>query len=77
MGRVPRRQEAALGQAHGEIRGKAFAVSGDIHGSFASVEEGVACLTTPAISSQGIKDGARDIAVASGFTETSAIYRTS
>src|SRR5207344_727066 len=48
---------------------------GDIHASFASVEQGVACLTTPAISSNSVKNGARDIALAAGFAETDPIYR--
>jgi alkaline phosphatase D len=50
-------------------------VSGDIHASFASVEGGVSCLTTPAISSNSVKAGARSVALAAGFDEMSAIYR--
>jgi alkaline phosphatase D len=50
-------------------------VSGDIHASFASVEEGVVCLTTPAISSNPVKAGAKSVAIAAGFDESSAIYR--
>jgi alkaline phosphatase D len=50
-------------------------VSGDIHASFASVEQGVACLTGPAISSETVKNGASKVAVASGFDPASSVYR--
>jgi len=53
----------------------ALVVSGDIHASFASVEGGVPCLTTPAISSGSIQAGARAVAVGAGFSEDSAVYR--
>ncbi len=71
----PNRKRELLGKLAAATGGKAIAVSGDIHASFASVEQGVACLTTPAISSDSVKAGARSVAQAAGFDETSAVYR--
>jgi len=71
----PNRRRALLAKLAGTAGGKAIAVSGDIHASFASVEGGVSCLTTPAISSNSVKAGARSVALAAGFDEMSAIYR--
>ncbi len=55
--------------------GKALVVSGDIHASFASVEDGVACLTAPAISSQSVKGGAAAVVTGAGFEPSSAVYK--
>src|SRR5205823_3443764 len=40
----PNQKRALLGKLAATAGGKAFTVAGDIHASFASVEEGVACL---------------------------------
>jgi len=50
-------------------------ISGDIHSSFASVEQGVPTLTTPAISSTPVKDLAGGAVIGAGFPATSAVYR--
>jgi alkaline phosphatase D len=71
----PNRRHALLQKLAATGGGKVITVSGDIHASFASVEQGVACLTTPAISSNSVKAGAKGVALASGFDENSAIYR--
>jgi alkaline phosphatase D len=71
----PNRRRALLQKLAATGGGKVITVSGDIHASFASVEQGVACLTTPAISSNSVKAGARGVALAAGFDENSAVYR--
>ncbi len=71
----PTRRRELLAKLGATAGGKAFAVSGDIHSSFASVEGGVACLTAPAISSLSVQGGARLVALGAGFDETSSIYR--
>jgi alkaline phosphatase D len=71
----PNRRKALLEQLSQVAGGKALVLSGDIHAAFASVENGVACLTTPAISSQSIKGGAAGVAVSAGFDPTSAVYK--
>jgi alkaline phosphatase D len=50
-------------------------ISGDIHASFASVEEGVPTLTAPAISSSSIKEEAATAVQGAGFAQGSAIFR--
>jgi alkaline phosphatase D len=50
-------------------------ISGDIHASFASVEEGVPTLTAPAISSSSIKEEAATAVQGAGFAPGSAIFR--
>ncbi len=50
-------------------------ISGDIHSSFASVEQGVPALTTPAISSTPVKGLAAGAVLGAGFPATSAVYR--
>jgi alkaline phosphatase D len=50
-------------------------LSGDIHASFASVEEGVPTLTAPSISSGSIKEEASTAVQGAGFAQGSAIYR--
>ena len=64
-----------LGKLAATPGGKAMVVSGDIHASFASVEQGVACLTGPAISSETIENGASKVAEAAGFDKMSSVYR--
>jgi alkaline phosphatase D len=71
----PNRRRLLLDQLSKVAEGKALFLSGDIHASFASVESGVPCLTTPAISSQTIKGGAAGVAVGAGFDPTSAVYK--
>jgi alkaline phosphatase D len=53
----------------------ALFISGDIHASYASVEENVPALTTPAISSGVVKDLAGTAVVGAGYAEGSALYR--
>ena len=71
----PNRRRQLLEQLSKVAGGKAILLSGDIHAAFASVEGGVACLTTPAISSQTVKGGAAGVAVGAGFDPTSAVYK--
>ena len=71
----PNRRQRLLDQLSKVSGGKALVLSGDIHAAFASVENGVACLTTPAISSQSIKGGAAGVAVGAGFDPSSAVYK--
>jgi alkaline phosphatase D len=71
----PTRRRLLLEQLSKVAGGKALVVSGDIHAAFASVEQGVPCLTTPAISSQSIKGGAAGVAVGAGFDPDSAVYK--
>ncbi|WP_309895276.1 alkaline phosphatase D family protein [Archangium sp.] len=56
------------------VRNSLF-ISGDIHASFASVEQGVPALTTPAISSTPVKGLAGGAVIGAGFPATSAVYR--
>jgi alkaline phosphatase D len=71
----PTRRARLLEQLSKVAGGKALVLSGDIHAAFASVENGVPCLTTPAISSQSVKEGAAGVAVGAGFDPTSAVYK--
>jgi alkaline phosphatase D len=71
----PNRRAKLLDQLSKVAGGKALIVSGDIHAAFASVESGVACLTSPAISSQTIKGGAAGVVMAGGFDANSAVYK--
>ncbi|HMI84626.1 MAG TPA: alkaline phosphatase D family protein [Polyangiaceae bacterium] len=71
----PNRRMKLLDQLSKVSGGKALVLSGDIHAAFASVESGVACLTTPAISSQTIKGGAAGVVVGAGFDPNSAVYK--
>jgi alkaline phosphatase D len=50
-------------------------ISGDIHASFASVEEGVPTLTAPAISSGSIKEEAATVVLGAGYAQGSPIHR--
>jgi alkaline phosphatase D len=71
----PNRRKKLLQQLAGVADGKALVLSGDIHAALASVENGVACLTTPAISSQSIKGGAAGVVTGGGFDPTTAVYK--
>ncbi len=71
----PNRRAKLLEQLATVPAGKALVLSGDIHAAFASVELGVPCLTTPAISSQTVKGGAAGVVTAAGFDENSAVYK--
>jgi len=71
----PNRRAKFLDQLSKVAGGKALVVSGDIHAAFASVEGGVGCLTTPAISSQTIKGGAAGVVISAGFDEASPVYK--
>jgi alkaline phosphatase D len=53
----------------------ALFLSGDIHASFASVEEGVPTLTTPSITSGSIKEEAATAVVGAGYAQGSPIFR--
>ncbi len=55
--------------------GRLLFVAGDIHASFASVDQGVSTLTAPAISSSAIQEEAGERVVAAGFPPDSAVYR--
>ncbi|XXF81030.1 alkaline phosphatase D family protein [Myxococcaceae bacterium GXIMD 01537] len=50
-------------------------ISGDIHASFASVEQGVPAITAPAISSSSILQEASETVANAGFPPGTAIYR--
>jgi alkaline phosphatase D len=71
----PDQRRELLGKLSKVAGGKAMVVAGDIHASFASLEQGVACLTGPAISSETVKNGAATVAKAAGFDEKSSVYR--
>ncbi|WNG42927.1 metallophosphatase [Archangium minus] len=55
--------------------GRALFVAGDIHASFASVEQGVPALTAPAISSTAVQEEAGNEVTAAGFPPGTAVYR--
>jgi alkaline phosphatase D len=71
----PSRRRALLDKLSKVGSGNVFVVSGDIHASFASVENAVPCLTAPAISSLTVKGGAAGVVVGAGFDPSSAIYK--
>ena len=71
----PNQRVKLLDQLSKVAAGKALVLSGDIHAAFASVEGGVACLTTPAISSGTVKSEAAGVVVGAGFDPTSAVYK--
>jgi alkaline phosphatase D len=52
----------------------ALFLSGDIHASFASVEEGVPCLTAPAITSGSIKSLAGLALLGAGYAKGAPVY---
>jgi len=53
----------------------AVVLSGDIHASYASVEEGIPALTSPAISSGTVQELAGNAVLGAGYYAGSAIYR--
>jgi alkaline phosphatase D len=53
----------------------AVVLSGDIHASYASVEEGIPSLTGPAISSGTVQELAGNAVLGAGYYQGSAIYR--
>ncbi len=53
----------------------AVVLSGDIHASYASVEEGIPSLTSPAISSGTVQELAGNAVLGAGYYQGSAIYR--
>jgi alkaline phosphatase D len=53
----------------------AVVLSGDIHASYASVEEGIPALTSPAISSGTVQELAGNAVLGAGYYSGSAIYR--
>jgi alkaline phosphatase D len=53
----------------------AVVLSGDIHASFASVEEGIPTLTAPAISSGTIQELAGNAVLGAGYYAGSSVYR--
>lgn len=55
--------------------GRVLFVAGDIHASFASVEQGVPALTAPAISSTAVQEEAGNEVAAAGFPPGTAVYR--
>jgi alkaline phosphatase D len=71
----PVRRKQVLDSLAAAPSGNALVISGDIHAAFASVENGVPCLTSPAISSLSIQSGAGAGAVAAGFNPTTVVYR--
>jgi alkaline phosphatase D len=71
----PSRRQQLLDQLNAVAGAKALVLSGDIHAALASVERGVACLTTPAISSQSVKGGAAEVVTGAGFDPSSAVYK--
>jgi alkaline phosphatase D len=71
----PNQRAKFLDQLSKVAGGKALVLSGDIHAAFASVESGVTCLTTPAISSQTVKGGAAGVVVGAGFDPSSPVYK--
>jgi alkaline phosphatase D len=70
----PTKKKELLGYMRTNVSNPLF-LSGDIHASFASVEEGVPTLTAPAISSSSIKEEASTAVMGAGFSSGSPIYR--
>jgi len=70
----PTKKKELLGYVKANASNTVF-LSGDIHASFASVEEGVPTLTAPSISSGSIKEEAGTAVRGAGFAQGSAIYR--
>jgi len=70
----PTKKKELLGYVKANVNNAVF-LAGDIHASFASVEEGVSTLTAPSISSSSIKEEAGTAVQGAGFAPGSAIYR--
>jgi alkaline phosphatase D len=71
----PTRKRELLTDLRARAGANLFFVSGDIHASFASVEEGVPAITAPAISSSSIKEEAAATVTGAGFPQGTSIYR--
>jgi alkaline phosphatase D len=71
----PTEKQALLGGLRQAGVQNAVFISGDIHASFASVEQGVPTLTTPAISSGSIKELAGLALLGAGYGPQSTVYR--
>ncbi|NMO18144.1 metallophosphatase [Pyxidicoccus fallax] len=72
---VPQEKARLLAELRGRTSDRLVVVSGDIHASFASVEQGVPALTAPAISSASVGEEAAEQVAAAGFPPSSAVYR--
>jgi alkaline phosphatase D len=70
----PTKKKELLGYVKDNATNPVF-ISGDIHASFASVEEGVPTLTAPSISSSSIKEEAATAVQGAGFAQGSPIFR--
>jgi alkaline phosphatase D len=71
----PMKKRELLGYLRANDVSNALFISGDIHASYASVEEGIPALTTPAISSGSVKELAGNAVVGAGYASGSAIYK--
>lgn len=71
----PTRKRELLTDLRARAGANLFFIAGDIHASFASVEESVPVITAPAISSSSILEEAADAVTAAGFPLGTAIYR--
>jgi alkaline phosphatase D len=71
----PDKRSSLLASLGVRTDGHALVVAGDIHAAFASVEQGVPCLTAPAIASTAVQEEAGEAVEAAGFPPGSAVYR--
>ncbi len=71
----PTKRKELLGFLTSNNVSNALFISGDIHASYASVEEGVPSLTAPAISSGSVKELAGNAVVGAGYASGSPLYR--
>ncbi len=71
----PTKKRELLNDLRVRSGGNLLVVSGDIHASFASVEEGVPAVTGPAISSSSVRTEAAEAVVAAGYPPESPVYR--
>ncbi|NMO19490.1 metallophosphatase [Pyxidicoccus fallax] len=70
----PTEKQALLGYLRGAGVKNPLFISGDIHASFASVEQGVPTLTAPAISSGSIKELAGTALLGAGYGSQTSVY---
>jgi alkaline phosphatase D len=71
----PTKKRELLGYLKANSVSNALFISGDIHSSYASVEDGVPVLTAPAISSGSVKELAGGAVLSAGYAPGSAIYK--
>ncbi|OJT25590.1 metallophosphatase [Archangium sp. Cb G35] len=71
----PDKRSSLMAELRERTDGHALVVAGDIHAAFASVEQGVPCLTAPAIASSAVQEEAGAAVEAAGFPPGSAVYR--